>query len=154
MGHSGNWSDWCTQAFHAWKAEMPTKAQKSEIGGQLKIVGKRADGLQSRVMVSSKRRRLVAGDDGFSGSSGSDGFEGLVASSGVDGSDSDGGAACFVDFDGSTKGHQCESPLVAQVVGFNENWRSQKSTTQRETVGSRSPRRADKIDGQRVEGLS
>ena len=31
---------------------------------------------------------------------------------------------------------------------------AQKSTTPRETAGSRSPRRVDNIDGQRVEGLS
>ena len=65
---------------------MPSNVQKSEMGGQLGIVGKRADG-----------RRLVAGSSGSSGSSGSDvfnGFDGLVASSGVVGSDCDVRAAC------------------------------------------------------------
>ena len=59
-----------------------------------------------------------------------------------------------------TKEHQCERPSVAQVVGFYEHWKhfskadAQKSTTPRETAGSRSPRRVDKFDGERVEGLS
>ena len=39
--------EWCARAIHAKKMEMPSKAQKSAMGGQVEIVGERADGWQS-----------------------------------------------------------------------------------------------------------
>ena len=72
-------------------------------------------------MVCSWEKWSSKGCDWWAGF---DGFDGLVASSGVDRSGNDDGAACFVDFDGSTKERQRERLPVAQVVGFFENWRN------------------------------
>ena len=50
--HCDSWSERRTRAVHAKKIEMPSKVQKSAMGGQEKIVGERADGLRWSGMVS------------------------------------------------------------------------------------------------------
>ena len=126
--------------------------ERSETGGQLDFFWRASRWIRKAANSGCLRWLRWLQSSGF------DGFDGL-ASSGVDRSGNDDDAACFVDLDGSTKEHQCERPPVAQVVGFTKigdflKTDAQNPTTPRETAGSRSPRRVDKIDGQRVEGLS
>ena len=127
------------------------------MGGQLETVGERGGGLPLGEMVF-ERQRLVGGFDGFdgvAGSSGSSGFDGLVASI----------APVMMMVLRASLTLEAQRNTNVKDLLLLRLWASTKigkflkrdapePTTPRVTDGSRSPRRADKFDGERVEGLS
>ena len=109
---------------------MPSKCQKSAVGGREENVGERADGLQSGDMIRQLHTTLDGVEWRRVAASGGwrrwlRWLRWMLASNGVDGSGGDDGTDRFVDlddFDGSTRRHGCESHFVAQVAGCYDNW--------------------------------
>ena len=103
MGYE-NWVQWCTRAMHAKKIEMSSKAQKSATGGQEKIVGERADGLQSGGRVTKIRRWMVTSEVEWRRVASSGGWQRWLVND-------------LADFGG-----RCENNFDAQIVGCCDDW--------------------------------